>query len=139
MLVRVYRFADRRRPQTLQPRLVESPALVRLGVRGMLLMPAWRQRRADLHARGKVRNSPYVSVLEDHRVAARTPDPWLSCIVHGQPPLPGVHQAPDLGEFDTPPERVVTPSVWIAVHETEVLYEGDDLGHHVVRWVRNPY
>ena len=91
--------------------------------------------------RGYVADSPFVSVIDDPMGAVNSTDPWLQTIATGSPGSPGAAQAPALGRFDVPNDRLVPPdpSNALSIQEGELLFQGDDLASYHVETVPNPY
>ena len=139
--VEIFRFADRANPATLLPRMAQSSILTRLVTRVKMLSPRWRAARAQAHMEGLVEDSPFVSALLDAERGSQTTDPWLQSIIHGQPPIPGVAKAPDLGSFLVPKSLLIFPNAanQLSTLETEVLFIGTNLKKYLQQWKPNPY
>lgn len=135
----VHRFATKGNLTTLLPNLSQAGKLTKFRVNIMMRIPAYRKWRAARHAIGDTKNSPFVSVLLDPVRGAQSPDPWLGTIITGKPGMRGVGQAPDLGTFNVPSNRLHDPGVDISRIETEMLFWGDDLGVFNLFWQANPF
>jgi RHS repeat-associated protein len=138
---RVFRFATRSAPETLQSNLSRAGGFTRFRVKALLQFRAYRSWRAHEHMRGNTRNSPFVSVVESPTALAHSTDPWARTIVTGRPGMQGVKRAPDLGEFNVPRERLYGPQPdnALSIAETEQLFLGDDLADFLTTWRSNPF
>ncbi len=87
--------------------------------------------------------SPFISLTEDVAAAARTRDPILRAIIHGEGDPS--KWAPDIGVFVIPKQRLVLAREFFsnphipAVGEREALFLGNDLRDYLLGWMRNPY
>lgn len=137
----LFRFATRSDPGTLVSRLSSTGRFTQMRVRLLLRSKAYRSWRAQRHMNGEVRNSPFVSLVEDPSALAKSPDAMARTIATGRPGLRGYQRAPDIGTFSVPRSRLEYPwrTTFPAVLETEVLFLGDDLADFLVTWNRNPF
>ena len=137
----VYRFADRTKPETLQPNLSRASRLAQVMVSFSMRFRGYREWRAHRHMRGDTHNSPFVSVLREPIRLTTSTDWWARTIATGSPGLSGVQRAPDLAEFRVPSSKLIPPRAdnTLSRQETELVFWGDDLINYLVRWEQNPY
>ncbi len=142
--VTVFRFYTADNPNTLKPRMSSLPATRQGEIMNRInSSPAVKQGLGQLHMKGHVAESPFVSVGDNPLSLARSSDPWLKKISTGvswgEPVL--AERAPDLGIFRVPKSRVVypIPTNELSVRETEILFVGDDLEQFLVHSWPNPF
>lgn len=137
----VYRFADRTKPETLQPNLSRASRFTQVLVSFLMRREDYKEWRAHRHMRGDTRNSPFVSVVREPIKLTKSNDRWARAIATGSPRLPGVQRAPDLAEFRVPSSKLIAPTAdnRLSIEETELVFLGDDLKNYLVRWHDNPY
>jgi hypothetical protein len=132
--IRVFRFCDRNNPDDLIPNLWRNGTEADIRrVTGLARFPEGMRQLAELHVQGvdgRLRLSPFVSVTSDPQVASRTRDGLLREIIR---------TSPERAEFDVPRDLLHTPQGLLATDAAEMLYLGNDLADHLVRWERNPY
>ena len=131
---RVFRFGDRWDPYALDsPLRIHGSVEDKSHVANLMGTPFWVEERAEMHASGLTRNSPFVSTYADPLQAVNSEDPILEGIAK---------TAPDLAVFDVPANQLWLPQRYaMSRRETEQLFleDGQKLGAHLVKWMENPY
>ena len=94
--------------------------------------PDFRESIANNHALHNDKSfSPFVSVSRDPARVASSTDWTVRRDV--------VEKAPDIGHFRVPEGRLVVPKNKLSARESELLFEGHDLGSFLVGWAENPH
>jgi len=104
----LYRFAD---ATGLTSRLSRAPFYKRWWVLlKKRLSSSYKRKLGEAHAGGMVKDSPFISTLEDIDKGANTPDPWLRKIITGEDigfeQLGEVKQAPYLYKLRVPESKI---------------------------------
>jgi hypothetical protein len=104
---------------------------------------SYKCRLGEAHAKGIVKESPFISTLEDINKGAKTPDPWLRKIITGEEIGPErlgeVKQAPYLYKLRVPESKIYKSRFPLSVDETEVLVQTEDLTPYVIERISNPF
>lgn len=136
----LYRFTD---STGLTSRLSRAPFYKRWWIllRKKLSFP-YKSKLGETHSRGMVKDSPFISALEDINKGANTTDPWLRKIITGESigQQPGeVKQAPYLYKLRVPESKIYRSQFSLSVDETEVLIQTDDLTPYIIERIPNPF
>ena len=126
-VVRVERFLDVTQPSTFYSRAsLASDKAAKAGA-DILSDPIKREIAAELHASGKIIDSPFVSVGIDASQLSKSTDPWLRTIATGKPGIEGVQRAPFIGVFEVPRNMLHTLNNELSKSEGQMLFFGLDL------------
>ena len=104
---------------------------------------SYKSRLGEAHSIGMVKDSPFISALEDINKGANTTDPWLRKIITGEDlgleQLGEVKQAPYLYKLCVPESKIYKSRFPLSVDETEVLIQTDDLTPYIIQRIPNPF
>ena len=118
------------------------------------LSSSYKRKLGEAHARGMVKDSPFISTVEDINKGANTPDPWLRKIITGEDigleQLGEVKQAPYLYKLCVPESKIYKSRfplsvrfahrrLRLTVDETEVLVQTNDLTPYVIERIPSPF